>query len=228
MENKQEQEAIARVSDIMRVGVISVKPEDSLEYAAELFEKYNYDGFPVIDHSRKLVGIVTGYDMILQGSGMHLPTILNIMKQASQSKVDNKTLDDHFKKLREIKIREVMNVDPLVVGPDVKVEDLAKEFAQHHRVNPIPVVDDQKRLLGIVSRYDLIKFFNEQYFRKIIGDTDHSGILQRLERVGVDGVVNKEGTNQDRASLDLWFRATIIAGIIGIVFWILFSFLNRY
>src|SRR3989344_7037095 len=183
MENKQEQEAIARVSDIMRVGVISVKPEDSLEYAAELFEKYNYDGFPVVDHSKKLVGIVTGYDMILQGSGMHLPTILNIMKQASENKVDNKALDEHFRRIREIKIREVMNVDPLVVGPDVAVEDLAKEFAQHHRVNPIPVVDKEKRLLGIVSRYDLIKFFNQKYLKRVMADSDHNGILQRLERV---------------------------------------------
>ena len=128
MENTQQQE-VALVSDIMRVGVITVSPDDSLEYAAGLFEKYNYDGFPVIDHSKKLVGIVTGYDMILQGSGMHLPTILNIMKQASVNKVDNKALDEHFKKLREVKIREVMNIDPLVVGPEAKVEDLAKEFS---------------------------------------------------------------------------------------------------
>ncbi len=215
MENTNEKE-VARVSDIMRVGAITVSPEDSLEYAAELFEKYNYDGFPVIDHDKKLVGIVTGYDMILQGSGMHLPTILNIMKQASESRVDNRALDDHFKKLREIKIREVMNVDPLVVDPEVKVEDLAKEFAQHHRVNPIPVVDKDRRLLGIVSRYDLIKFFNQQYFKKVMNDTGHGGILERLERVGGEDIKNSELTSGETPHS--WLKALIIAGIIIVIF----------
>ncbi len=229
-ETTKNMDEVARVSDIMRVSITTVSPDDSLEFAAQLFEKYNYEGFPVIDHNKKLVGIVTAYDMILQGSGMHLPTILNIMKQASDNTVENKALDEHFKRLREIKIREVMNIDPLVVGPDIKVEDLAKEFAQHHRVNPIPVVDGERRLLGIVSRYDLIRFFNEQYFKKVMQDTGHGGILQRLERVGVDGYGDSEKGSQDDNSVvaNMWLKVFVLAAVIIVLFLFGLSMLTKY
>ena len=39
------------------------------------------------------------------------------------------------------------------------VEEAIKLFLDHHRVNPVPVVDDQKRVVGIVSRYDVLKIF---------------------------------------------------------------------
>ncbi|MDP2648012.1 MAG: CBS domain-containing protein, partial [Candidatus Yanofskybacteria bacterium] len=70
---------IAKVKDIMTREVLSVGPDDSLELVAQLFDKYDYDGIPVVGNDRKLLGIITAYDMIVQSSGMHLPTILNIM-----------------------------------------------------------------------------------------------------------------------------------------------------
>ena len=77
----------------------------------------------------------------------------------------------------------MMNEDPLVVGPEVRIEDLAKEFIQHHRVNPIPVIDSDKKLLGVVSRFDIIQFFDEKYFHKMLAESGHGGILQRLGRL---------------------------------------------
>ena len=110
-----------------------------------------------------------------------------------------------------------MNIDPLVVGPDVEVDNLAKEFAQHHRVNPIPVVDNERRLLGIVSRYDLIRFFNEKYVKKIMGDKDHGGILQRLERVGENGNIEiKNGYNG--LMLSPWIKTLIMVGAAVVVY----------
>lgn len=123
-----------------------------------------------------------------------------------------------------------MNIDPLVVGPDIKVEDLAKEFAQHHRVNPIPVVDGERRLLGIVSRYDLIRFFNEQYFKKVMQDTGHGGILQRLERVGVDGYGDSEKGSQDDNSVvaNMWLKVFVLAAVIIVLFLFGLSMLTKY
>jgi len=173
---------IVQVKDIMTKKIVSLGPDDSLERATRLFEEYKYDGFPVVNEDGRLLGIVTAYDMVSQSYATHLPSLLHIIENMTRDKNDEKTLKDQFERVRTVKIRDMMNVDPLVIGPDVRVEDLAKEFIQHHRVNPIPVIDADKKLLGVVSRFDIIQFFDEKYFHKMLAESGHSGILQRLGR----------------------------------------------
>lgn len=148
--------------------VLSVGPDDSLELVAQLFDKYDYDGIPVIGRDRKLLGIITAYDMIVQSSGMHLPTVLNIMDKIAVNKADRKDLDEHFNKLKRITAKQIMNPKPLAIGPEINLNEAAQLFAEHHRVNPITVIDESGFLVGVLSRYDVIKFFNEVYFRHVV------------------------------------------------------------
>lgn len=174
---------VVKVEDIMTKKIIYLGPDDSVEKATQLFEEHNYDGFPVINEDKKLIGIVTAYDMVSHIYATHLHPLVNILEDIYKNKADEKSLKEQFKKAKGVKIKDMMNEDPLVVGPDVRVEDLAKEFTEHHRVNPIPVIDSEKKLLGIVSRLDIIKFFDEQYLNKVLVQSGHEGILQRLGRL---------------------------------------------
>ena len=174
---------VVTVKDIMVKEVVSLAPDDTIEKATQLFEQYNYDGFPVVNKEIRLVGIVTAYDMVSQSYASHLSPLVNILEDIYRNKTDEKSLKKQFEKIKLIKVGDMMNVDPLVVGPDVRVEDLAKEFIEHHRVNPIPVIDQEKKLLGVVSRFDVLRFFDEQYFNKVLQGAGHGGILQRLGRL---------------------------------------------
>ena len=174
---------LVKVKDIMTKKVTTLHPEDSLDKATQLFEEHNYEGFPVVNEDWKLVGIVTAYDMVSQSYATHLPPLFSILESAYKDQSNSGMLKEHFERIKTVKIRDMMNEDPLVVGPEVKVEDLAKEFIQHHRVNPIPVIDQDKKLLGIVSRFDIIRFFDEQYLNKMLAESGHQGILQRLGRI---------------------------------------------
>ena len=155
---------LTQVKDIMTRDVLTVKPDDSLELLADLFNKYDYDGIPVVDDSKTLLGIVTGYDMVVQSSGLHLPTVLNIMKQIAVDRADKKELDAHFARLRQIKVSQVMNNNPLTITPEAALDEAAKLFAEHHRVNPLCVSGPDGKLQGLLSRYDIIRFFNQSYF----------------------------------------------------------------
>lgn len=160
---------IAKAKDIMTKEVLFFDPEESLETVAQVFERYDYDGLPVANQQRKLLGIITGYDMIMQSLGMHLPTVVNILNKIKVNQADRKDLDEHFQKLKEIKAKQIMNTLPLTVDPEAGLEEVAKLFAEHHRVNPICVADASGTLLGIISRYDVIRFFNEKYFQQMAG-----------------------------------------------------------
>ena len=174
---------IVKVKDMMTQKLVTLDPDDDIERATQVFEEHRYDGFPVVNKEGKLLGIVTAYDMVSQSYAIHLPSLVNILEDIYSNKTDPKTLKEHFNRIRIIKVRDMMNEDPLVVGPEVRIEDLAKEFIQHHRVNPIPVIDSDKKLLGVVSRFDIIQFFDEKYFHKMLAESGHGGILQRLGRL---------------------------------------------
>lgn len=157
-----------KVGDVMTRDVLAIDVDDTLDVVAGLFEKYDYDGMPVIDKERKLRGMITGYDMILQSSDVHLPTLLKIMDQIAREKGDRKMIDEHFNKLRDIKATSIMNPNVISVREDATLEDAAKLFADNHKMNPLCVVDAEGRLVGVLSRYDIIKFFNETYLKRVV------------------------------------------------------------
>lgn len=166
---------IARVGDVMTKDVLAIDANDTLDVIAGLFEKYDYDGMPVVDSTKKLLGIVTAYDMVLQSSDLHLPTLLKVMDQIAKNQADRKALDEHFGKLRDIKATSIMNPKVITVTPDTSLEDAAKVFADHHKVNPLCVVDAQGLLVGVLSRYDIIKFFNESYLKRVVHEVNPAG-----------------------------------------------------
>lgn len=159
---------IGTVKDVMTTDVLAVAADDTLDIIAGLFEKYDYDGMPVIDANHKLLGVITAYDMVLQSSGMHLPTVIGIMENIARGKGDRRQLDEQFGKLKEVKATSIMNPQPISVAPDASLSEAARLFAEHHKVNPICVVDSNGLLVGVLSRYDVIKFFNEKYFNQVL------------------------------------------------------------
>src|SRR3989344_5347436 len=118
---------IVKVADIMTDKLITLNAEDNLEKATQLFEKYNYDGFPVVNEEGILLGIVTAYDMVSQSYATHLPSLLHILDHA---------------------------------------------------------LPDDNSGQAIRERFDILRFFDENYFYKMLEDSGHQGILKRLERFG--------------------------------------------
>jgi len=157
-----------KVGDVMTKEVVAIDVNDPLDIIAGLFEKYDYDGMPVIDSERNLKGVISAYDMILQSSEVHLPTMLKLMDQIAREKGDNRALEQHFGKLRDIKATSIMNPKLVTVKPDVPLEEAAKIFADYPKVSPLCVVDDAGKLVGIISHHDVIKFFNEVYLRRVV------------------------------------------------------------
>jgi CBS domain-containing protein len=57
-------------------------------------------------------------------------------------------------------IRTLMNGQVITVTPDTPLIDVAREIAAHG-IGAVPVVDNEQRLLGLVSTSDLVSFFRE-------------------------------------------------------------------
>src|SRR3989344_2536214 len=143
--------------DIMTKEVIAVHIDTPLLDVAKVLAEHNFDGVPVTDKDNKLIGLVTEYDLINKTSAVHLPTLQVILRNLPQFKKE----EAHFQEeILELKVMDIMNKEPLCLAPDVPYDEVIKIFREHHRVNPIPVIDADKKILGVISRFDVLRPFH--------------------------------------------------------------------
>lgn len=53
-----------------------------------------------------------------------------------------------------MKVRDVMQAEVITVRPDTNVQEVARLLTEHH-IRSVPVVDEQQRVIGIISESDL-------------------------------------------------------------------------
>ncbi|MFH1769690.1 MAG: CBS domain-containing protein [Parcubacteria group bacterium] len=147
------------VRDFMTKHVITISPERSIIEAAQILFEHNFDGLPVTDDSNRLVGIITQYDLVSKGAKIHLPTFIQLMKELPVYKKDKGMIRPGLENIVSLKVADVMNAEPITIEPGRPVEDASMMFTEHHGVNPIPVVDVNRQLVGIISRYDIMRLY---------------------------------------------------------------------
>ncbi|OPY34180.1 MAG: Inosine-5'-monophosphate dehydrogenase [Methanomassiliicoccales archaeon PtaU1.Bin124] len=130
-----------KVSEIMKREVVTVTENVTVGELRDLFEKYDFNAFPVV-RSGILVGMVTKLDLLKTLTTGRSPTIRGVMNLWAE-------------KVKEIMHRAVVTVKP--TDDIMTVADYMVEF----RLRSIPVVEE-KRLVGIISRSDLMPHVIEE------------------------------------------------------------------
>lgn len=204
-----------RIADLMTKNVISVYPETPLMEASQILFDRHLSGLPVVDQNKKLVGILTEYDLLTKGTQIHLPTFLKLLKEFDLYKKDQFLIKDELKKMFDLTVVDVMNKEPFFLWSSATIEETTAAFAEHHRVNPIPIVGEDNKLVGIVSRHDLIRLY--------AGDRTPSLRLVRGGR-GLDARVDRflktfedDFVMVSKFRTRFWFVFSLLFAIIGFV-----------
>lgn len=148
------------VKELMTTNVITVKPGSTLETVADTLHQYHFTGLPVVDGNNTVLGMIMERDFITKDSRLYLPTYIKLLKNVDFYSGDKRHLPDEVKKVMYATAQDVMNKNVVYAYPDTTLEELANIFATK-RVNPIPVVDSHFRLVGVISRSDLIKLYSK-------------------------------------------------------------------
>ncbi|PLV60007.1 CBS domain-containing protein [Thermotoga sp. KOL6] len=107
---------------------------------------------------------------------------------------------------QDVKVSEFMNPDVIYVNPDKTLLHV-KEIMRIKRISGVPVVDDEKRVIGIVSLEDIIKALEGSYIKDKVGNRMTKSVVclkeedtlqnavKTFERYGYGRfpVVNEEG-----------------------------------
>lgn len=138
------------VADVMTRRPTTVSPETSLRDAAAVLLDQGVSGLPVADGEGRLVGIITEADFVARqaerdDSGRH--RLLGALLGRERSALASAEL-----------VRDVMATKVQTVRETDTVAGVAHIMLQHN-VKRLPVVDEEGRLVGIVSRADVVRSF---------------------------------------------------------------------
>ena len=126
-----------QVCDAMTADPITIGPDTRLREVEELFENHDFNGVPVIDEQRRLLGVVTKFDLLKAFS------------------FDAHTLVPHYDEIMEQPAATVMSRDPISVAPQLPLSRLLQKLVEM-RTKSLPVVENN-RLVGIIAREDVLK-----------------------------------------------------------------------
>jgi len=139
-----------KVSEVMSRGCLTCKADDTLHAATQKMVMRRCGSLPVVDDEDegKLIGIITIRDTML-------PLYPNFGEYIHDAKTarDFEEMEDNYKRVMCMKVKEVMTPNPMVVYSDMPVLKAASYMGLKN-LRRIPVVDND-RLTGIVSIGDI-------------------------------------------------------------------------
>lgn len=187
-----------RVADVMTSPVVTVTGDTTLREAARLMLDHGVGGLPVIDAGERPVGILTEADYVSREAGRSPQGRRRLLGLfLDKARPDLVTVE---------RVRDAMTKEPVVIGPGAPVTEAAR-LMMKVSVKRLPVVDGAGRLVGIVSRRDILKAFVRPD-AEIREDVDRvvGRLLRGDEPVTVsvsDGVVRLEGEVDSRTDADV-------------------------
>ncbi|MCD5406228.1 MAG: CBS domain-containing protein [Desulfotomaculum sp.] len=140
--------------DIMSQEVITVNEDTTIEELAKTLLKHNISGVPVIDNQGDLVGVVTEGDLLRKKANPRIPGFIGVLGGIIFYKGVERYQED-FEKLAAIKASEIMSADLVIANKDTELTDVASLMLTNN-IKRLPVVEEN-RLVGIISRADIIK-----------------------------------------------------------------------
>ncbi len=150
-----------KVSDIMTRVVIAVKCDTSVNEVAKLMGAHDISGVPVVDDENHVVGIITELDLIVRNTRLELPRFVEVLDWGRIPLERPGHARERLKHMLGTQAGDIMTEKVETIGPDAGVEDLAEVMVKR-RFNPVPVVDAAGKLIGIVSRADLVDMMAAQ------------------------------------------------------------------
>jgi CBS domain-containing protein len=140
-----------KVGDVMTREVVTAQEDTRFKDLVRFMYDHRVSGVPVVDGEFRLVGIVTEADLLLAEQGEHKhrsaflewflhPTRLTALKREAE----------------DVRAGDIMTRDVVTIRAHESVRDAARILLEAG-VKRLPVVDDERRVVGIASRRDLLR-----------------------------------------------------------------------
>lgn len=143
-----------KAKDILTKNVQVLNKDDTVEKVARILIKNKISGLPVVDEERKVIGMVSEGDLVFQQKKIISPTFISFLDGVIQ--LGHQKYINELKKIAAYKVEDIMTKNVYSVHLDTSINDISSLMVDK-KINRVPVVDDEKKLKGIITRSDIIK-----------------------------------------------------------------------
>lgn len=141
------------VRDVMTNSVVTTSPSAPFKYVLRIMQDHRISAVPVVDDTGRLVGIVSEADLLRAESTENPRRSFFLEWFISPSR-----LAETERRSEDLRAEDVMTRDVVTVRAETSVTDAARILLEAG-VKRLPVTDEKSRVVGIVSRADLLRPF---------------------------------------------------------------------
>ena len=141
--------------DIMTKEVITASPDDDVEKVARLLAEHQISGMPVVDQEQRVVGMISEADLVLREKKVDPPRYTEILGAVLYLESPKKFFEE-LKKVIALEVQELMSPTVYSVDEDAGIDEVASILVEK-KVNRVPVLDKEQRLVGLITRQDILK-----------------------------------------------------------------------
>jgi CBS-domain-containing membrane protein len=146
------------LKDVISSDVVSINPQDTLREALAVMVENRVSALPVVDARQCCVGVISVTDLL--GITKDLSDELNTLSKGGG--LDYGALIEKLKHadLLTEQVQGWMSPDPVSVGIESSIQNAA-QLMLRNQVHRLVVLDNQQRMVGVVSTMDLLAAFAE-------------------------------------------------------------------
>ncbi|MFK0156117.1 CBS domain-containing protein [Streptomyces sp. NPDC090493] len=209
-----------KVGSVMTTEVVRADRGTPFKEVARLLGEHHISGMPVVDGADRVVGVVSETDLMFRQAETSDPWL-----PAKRFRLADLTPGGRRRaaKAKALAANRLMSVEPVTVHADDTVAAAARTMTEHH-VERLPVVDEEDRLVGIVTRGDLLKVYlrpDAEIRDEVVEEVLVRGLWVPRGSVHVsvtEGVVTLSGPMERRSDTEIAVSMTgRVDGVVAVV-----------
>ncbi|WP_052442547.1 CBS domain-containing protein [Streptacidiphilus neutrinimicus] len=127
--------------------VVAVEPDADFATALAALRAQGHDDLPVVDKQGRPMGMVCAADLLAKLAATALPDVSSFFEA--------QITRDIRRRAGAVTVAELMTTPVRTVSPQDSAADAAL-VALRHRIHQLPVVDEHRRMVGLVTLNDLL------------------------------------------------------------------------
>lgn len=208
-----------KIGSVMTDDVVRAEYGTPFKEVARMLANHRISGLPVVDEDEHVIGVISETDLMTRQAlapgpgdpGRHFRALLTMTARRQAVKA------------RACTAGQLMTEPPVTVHADDSIAEAARTMAER-QVERLPVIDEEDRLVGIVTRRDLLRVFlrpdaeiREEVIREVL--VGALGLARCSIGVSVtEGVVTLEGRMERRSETGIAVSMTRqIDGVVDVV-----------
>ncbi len=144
---------VVPVQAVMTKNVVSSTRDMSIHEASRLLSEHKISGMPVINEDKRVVGVISEADIPSPEGAKKEHAVIRLLRRLRGKPGTMRTEGK--------RVEDVMNTPPITTLPDADIKEVAAVLDMH-RIKRLPVVDPDGKLLGIISRGDIIRIMGKK------------------------------------------------------------------